>query len=166
MLMSYNGRMTENLDGLVQNIFDLALRKQKKIAVCESVTGGLVVSSLIATCGASKFIEEGIVTYSNDAKQKRLGVKAETLLEFGAVSAETAAEMCEGIWREGFVTVSTTGNAGPDAQDGQPVGKVFVGVCCGSTSVYEFNFKGERNQIRKQATDEALKILQITLERV
>ncbi|MDR0850020.1 MAG: CinA family protein [Christensenellaceae bacterium] len=158
--------MTEILGELVQDIFRLCRNKCKKIAVCESITGGLVVSALIGEDGASKCVEEGFITYSNDAKQNRLKVESQTLSKFGAVSAETAAQMCEGIWRDGFVTVSTTGNAGPTAMDGKPVGRVYVGVCCGTTSVYEFNFEGDRNQIRTQAATAALEILKTVLERV
>ena len=75
------------------------LQKQLTLAVAESCTGGMIASNLVEYPGISAALVEGCVTYSNEAKMHRLGVKAETLEKYGAVSEETAKEMAEGIAR-------------------------------------------------------------------
>ncbi len=110
----------------------LLIEKGLKIAVAESLTGGLVCAGLIETPGISKVLIEGIVAYSNESKIKRLGVAKETLENFGAVSAETAMEMARGAAELAGtdIGISTTGIAGPGGGSEQkPVGTVYIGVC-------------------------------------
>ena len=137
-------------------------------AKLESCTGGLVAGKLISYPGISEVFKEGVVTYSNESKMKRLGVKEETLRGFGAVSEETAREMAEGIAREAKTDVSvvTTGIAGPGGGTKEkPVGLVYIGVYVkGKTQVKKFNFKGDRQQVREEAVLSALNMLKHNLE--
>ncbi len=147
---------------------ELLLEKNKTLAVAESCTGGMIASSLIEYAGISKVLLEGCVTYSNEAKMKRLGVKAETLEKYGAVSPETAAEMAEGIARTSGAAIglATTGIAGPDGGTPEkPVGLVYVALHAdGETKVKELRFAGKRNKIRERAAYAALDWLRRTLQ--
>ena len=131
------------------------IEKNMTIAVAESCTGGMVASAIVDIAGSSKVLMEGVVTYSNESKMNRLGVKAETLDKFGAVSAETAKEMAEGVARTAGtnVGVGITGIAGPDGgTDEKPVGLVYIGVCInGETTVKQLNLSGNRQRIRGRA---------------
>ena len=112
-------------------VAQLLLEQKKTIAVAESCTGGLVTSALVEYPGISEVLLEGCVTYSNDAKMRRLGVKAETLEAYTAVSKEVAAEMAEGIAKSSGAEIglSTTGIAGPDGATAEkPVGLVYIGL--------------------------------------
>ena len=118
----------------VGNLETAAVRALKEkgleAAVAESCTGGLVAQRLTQVPGASRVFQCGIVSYSGGMKEKLLAVSPETLAEKGAVSQETAREMAAGVRRlsGAAVGVGITGNAGPTAQDGQPVGRVYVAV--------------------------------------
>lgn len=105
--------------GLSKCLFDLLSLHRKKIAFAESFTAGRVAASLISVPGASAVVNEGVVAYSNHAKQTRLGVRAETLQNYGAVSTQTAYEMAAGLLRDGDtdIAVATTGIAGPKSDD-------------------------------------------------
>ena len=104
--------------------------KGLEAAVAESCTGGLVAQRLTQVPGASQVFHCGIVSYSGEMKEKLLGVSAETLQKEGAVSAQTAREMAAGVRRLSGAAIgaAVTGNAGPTAQDNQPVGRVYVAV--------------------------------------
>lgn len=98
-----------------------------KVATAESCTGGLVAGALTEIAGSSDVLDRGYVTYSNDAKQQMLGVPAETLKKFGAVSAETAVAMARGALgkAQADIVVAITGIAGPGGgSPGKPVGLV------------------------------------------
>lgn len=131
-----------------------------RIATAESCTGGLVAASLIGVGGASEVFHEGVVTYSNESKIARLGVKEDTLMEFGAVSGQTAEEMAYGLIGDGVdVAVSTTGIAGPTGgSDEKPVGLVYIGLAFrGNPPVsYRYLFEGGREQVRQSAKNTAL----------
>ncbi len=141
-------------------VISLLKEKKQTIAAAESCTGGLVMATLIGCSGASAVVLEGCVTYSNEAKMSRLGVKKETLDQFGAVSKEVAMEMAEGIAKTAgtSVGVATTGIAGPDGgTEEKPVGLVYIAVSYqGKTEVKEFRFVGNRNKIRHRASYQAL----------
>ena len=135
------------------------LQKQLTLAVAESCTGGMIASKLVEYPGISAALVEGCVTYSNEAKMHRLGVKAETLEKYGAVSEETAKEMAEGIARTSGADIglATTGVAGPESSEGKPVGLVYIAVAYkGKTEVYTCHFVGKRNKIRERAAYTAL----------
>ena len=150
-------------------VAELLCKKKLSISTAESCTGGMVAATLISYPGISDVFKEGAVTYSNEAKMKRLGVKEETLNNFGAVSEETAREMAEGISREAKtdIGISTTGIAGPGGgTEEKPVGLVYIGVCIkGNVIVEKFNFTGDREAVRKKATINALNILRKELIR-
>lgn len=150
-------------------VAELLYKKKLSISTAESCTGGMVAATLISYPGISDVFKEGAVTYSNEAKMKRLGVKEETLNKFGAVSEETAREMAEGIAREAKtdIGISTTGIAGPGGgTEEKPVGLVYIGVCIkGNVIVEKFNFTGDREAVRKKATINALNILRKELIR-
>lgn len=142
----------------------LTLLKEKNliIAAAESCTGGLIAKLITDSGGASQFFEMGVVTYSNEAKQKLLGVSLETLEKHGAVSAETASEMAEGILRlsGADIAVSVTGIAGPSGGTLQkPVGLVYVGISGKyGTKVEKLNLSGTRDDIRSNTASKALQI--------
>ena len=149
----------EGETSIQETVARLLIEKGISAAVAESCTGGLVASKLIEYPGISEVLVEGAVTYSNDAKIRRLGVKKETIERFGAVSAETAAEMAEGIAKtsKARAGLSTTGVAGPGPSEGKPEGLVYVGVYFdGKTYVKELHLAGKRNVIRERAAYSAL----------
>jgi len=135
------------------------------IATAESCTGGLVSGLLTEIAGSSAVLERGFVVYSNRAKQDLLGVSAQTLAEFGAVSAETVREMALGALAHSAadVAVSITGIAGPDGGTPQkPVGLVHFGVARrgGAVVLAERRFSEiGRREIRTAAVEVALEML-------
>jgi nicotinamide-nucleotide amidase len=139
---------------------------KRMIATAESCTGGLVAGLLTEIPGSSAVLERGFVVYSNQAKQDLLGVFAQTLAEFGAVSAETAREMALGALAHSSadVAVSITGIAGPDGGTAQkPVGLVHFGCARGGGAVTlaerRFGAIG-RAAIRMAAMEVALGLLE------
>lgn len=133
------------------------------LATAESCTGGLLAGRVTSVPGASAVFMGGVVSYDNSVKRGLLGVTAETLESHGAVSAETATAMAEGV-RARLGTslgVSTTGIAGPSgAVPGKPVGTVFIAVSgLGGATARRHEFKGGRDSVRAQACDAALLML-------
>jgi nicotinamide-nucleotide amidase len=134
------------------------------VGVAESLTGGLVVASLVSVPGASAHVRGGIVAYATDLKAKLLGVDAALLAEHGAVHPEVARQMADGVraavgavGEAADVGISTTGIAGPDSPDGQPVGTVHVGVATPEgTRVESLILDGDRDEIRAEAVRRAL----------
>ena len=112
-------------------IVHLLTKRKETLALAESCTGGFIANQITNVSGASKIFKGGIVAYSNEAKEKFLGVRAATLKEHGAVSKEVAAEMAAGA-RKHFDTdyaVSVTGIAGPTGgTKAKPTGTVFIGL--------------------------------------
>ncbi len=146
---------------LTEQLFRLLKLRRMKISVAESFTGGGICKRLVEVAGISEVFYEGLNTYSNQAKLERLGVKESTLQQHGAVSAETAREMAEGLLNSGNcdVAVATTGIAGPKSDNtNKPVGLAFIAV--GSVNrgilVYRFNFEGDRQNITQTAINQAL----------
>ena len=99
------------------------------LSSAESCTGGLISSYLTDISGASSFIFQNFVTYSNDAKEKYLGVKKETLKKYGAVSEQTAKEMSQGLLKLADCSIATTGILGPNGGTlDKPIGLVYISV--------------------------------------
>ena len=122
--------------------------------------GGRDICSAVP--GASEVFKQGFVTYCNRAKRKLLDVKKTTLKEYGAVSDRTAKEMAKnGVFATGAdACISLTGLAGPAAEEGKPVGLVYIACCYKNrTVVRECHFKGDRRQIREQSVVQALLLL-------
>lgn len=135
------------------------LRRSATIGTAESLTGGVLGSLMTATPGASETYRGGVVAYATAVKRDVLGVSDETLQEYGAISAECAAEMASGVLSlvGADYAVSTTGVAGPAEQEGKPVGLVYIAIAGpGSVSTRELQLDGDREQIRAQACVEAL----------
>lgn len=118
----------DTLESIVGNIL---INNKLTISIAESCTGGLLCGRLVNYPGISQCLIEGIVTYSNDSKMRRIEVKKETLENFGAVSEETAIEMATGVAKaaDSDIGISTTGIAGPDGGSVEkPVGLVYIGL--------------------------------------
>jgi len=141
----------------------LLLENKKTVSCAESCTGGLIAKKITDVAGSSAYFKSSFVTYSNEAKAKMLGVSVETLEKFGAVSAETAAEMAEGALQNAGsdYAISTTGIAGPGgATKDKPVGLVYIGIASKKeTKTFKYNFWGAREDIRERAANTALDLL-------
>ncbi len=163
--------VTQRLGAYVYSLGDTSLEalavallreKKKTIAVAESCTGGLIASRLTGVPGCSAVFGTGVVSYSWDCKKQLLGVSSDTLETYGAVSAETAREMANGVRRQAGadIGVATTGEAGPQAAENQPVGTVFVALADAKrTWVKELHLDAERmdrDAIRRAAAGSAL----------
>ena len=147
---------------LEKHVVDVLKEKKLTITTAESCTGGMISSRIVNVPGASAVLKQAYVTYCDEAKHTVFGVKKETLEKYYAVSSQTACEMAEGGAKAAGadVCVSVTGVAGPDTEDGKPVGCVFIGCFYnGNVTVKEYSFKGNRMEIRSQAADEALKLV-------
>ena len=158
--------MSDNNRSVEERVIALLKEKKYVISAAESCTGGLFLATLINVSGASEVVKEGVVTYAEEAKQQRLGVKKETLAKYTAVSAQTAAEMAEGLWNVtgADVAVSITGLAGPGGgTEDIPVGTVFIaclyhaGRCL---EVQKVQLQGSRSQIRQAAVEKALLLVE------
>lgn len=126
---------------------------QLTVTTAESCTGGLIAARLVNVAGASQVFGRGFVTYANEAKEEELGVKHETLQQYGAVSKQTVKQMARGAAAHGKadVAIAVTGLAGPDGGTREkPVGLVYVGIFY-KDKVYwqKFHFKGNRSTIRE-----------------
>ena len=139
-------------------------RQGCSICAAESCTGGLILSTLTDVSGSSAYVEGGLVTYSNKAKMQMLGVRAETLIQFGAVSEATAAEMATGA-RDAFETdfaLSVTGIAGPGGgTDEKPVGLTYIGLAGrdGLLRVERHVWDSERIGNKQASVEAALQML-------
>lgn len=136
------------------------------IAAAESLTGGLFMATLVSVPGASAVLRGGVVAYATDVKHSLLGVDAKLLSECGPVHPDVAAQMAAGVRvaLESDVGISTTGIAGPESPDGQPVGTVHIGISTVSgTTVESFVFPGDRSQIRAATVRSALELAFVSL---
>ncbi len=141
----------------------LAALKGRALVTAESCTGGGIGAALTAIPGSSAIYKGGVISYTDWVKHTVLGVSLELLNREGAVSAPVAEAMAEGARSclQADVAVSVTGLAGPDSDSsGKPVGTVFVGYSDSKKTVSrEFYFSGDRDQIRRKATEAALEII-------
>ena len=129
----------------------------------ESFTGGLFAREITAVSGASHFFKGALVTYASEEKNRILGISYQDIDQYGVVSREVAAQMASNGQKLLNVDycVSFTGNAGPDAMEGKPVGLVYIGVAIyDRIEVYEFNLEGSRDDIQKEGVRNALEILE------
>jgi len=153
--------MTDTLNQSVQLLSEYLMSKQGWLATAESCTGGLVAAAATSLAGSSNWFDQGWVTYSNEAKQKELGVSLSSLEQFGAVSEEVASQMATGILSNApraTLAIATTGIAGPGgATPTKPVGLVWFGFARrSSTSVIDVRtisrvFVGDRQAVRNAA---------------
>jgi nicotinamide-nucleotide amidase len=143
------------------------------VAVAESLTGGLVAAELTEVPGASKAFLGSVTAYATELKHRLLGVDDRLLAEHGAVDARVAEQMARGVRRALGADwgVATTGVAGPEPQDGQPVGTVYVAVCGGAADaadgenasaggkVRALRLNGTRAEIRMESVRSVLALL-------
>jgi nicotinamide-nucleotide amidase len=150
-----------------RRVVTLLTERGQTLAVAESLTGGLLAASLVEIPGASVVFRGGIVAYATDLKSALLGVPAALLERYGAVHAEVASAMAEGVRGRMDATfgVATTGVAGPDPADGQPVGTVHI-AATGPLGVLrrKLSLAGDRRSIQDQAVMESLRLLLGMLE--
>ncbi|MEU6452066.1 CinA family protein [Streptomyces sp. NPDC046979] len=144
--------------------------RRETLAVAESLTGGMVASEITSVPGASRAFRGSVTAYATELKREILGVDASLLAARGAVDAQVAAQMAAGARRilGADWGIATTGVAGPDAQDGQPVGTVFVAVdgpsgagegsACGG-KVQALRLNGDRAEIRMESVRSVLALL-------
>lgn len=141
------------------DLLALVAAQGRTIAVAESLTGGALASELVAVPGASAAFRGGIVAYATDLKASILGVDAALLARVGAVHPTVAEQMAVGVAKiaDAGVGVATTGVAGPDRQDGQQVGTVYVATAVGPvTNVRRLEIMGDRRAVRSGAVAAAL----------
>ena len=158
--------------GLAQELVTALNAAGKTLSTAESCTGGWVAKALTDIPGSSACFAYGIVSYSNGAKESLLGVRSQTLIDHGAVSADTVAEMVEGALRlsGADLGVAVSGIAGPDGgSDDKPVGTVwFAWAVRGkpgiTTDTDRQKFEGSRERIRLQSVVHALRGVQERLE--
>ena len=155
------------LVGLAERLQGVCLGRHLTVAVAESCTGGLVADAITDIAGSSGYFAGGLVSYSNDAKERLLGVPGEVLAAHGAVSAQVARAMAEGV-RDRFgtsVAASVTGIAGPDGgTDAKPVGLTYVAVAdADGIDVRRHLWSGDRaaNKVSSAAA-----VLELLLERI
>ena len=149
-----------NEDKLEENLMKCLSQRHMTVATVESCTGGLIAATLINYSGASACMNEGIVTYSNEAKMKYVDVQRETLQRVGAVSEETAREMAEGIRNkaQSDIGLSSTGIAGPTGgTPSKPVGLVYIGIATReATEVFKLQLNGSRQEVRQKTVKHIL----------
>ena len=148
---------------IFKSIIDYFTSIDKKLSIAESCTGGLIASKLTSVSGASAIIEGSFVTYSNRIKSEWLGVKEETLKNYGAVSSQCVEEMVKGAKnRSGAdIAIAVSGIAGPTgAVEGKPVGTVFIALLNGDDLfVDKCFFKGDRVSVQEQTLYRAIEML-------
>lgn len=150
------------LEALAAKLGSVLLQRGWMLATAESCTGGWAAQAATAVAGSSQWFERGFITYSNEAKMEMLGVRAETLDAFGAVSEETAAEMALGALTHSRAQAAfaITGIAGPSGGTHEkPVGSVCFAWARSGTEVVTARqqFSGGRQQVRAQSVELALR---------
>ena len=148
-------------DERMEDVIGKLLREKRlTLSVAESCTGGLIEHRITNVPGSSEYFKGGVVVYSNEAKIKILGVKAETLRKSGAVSSETAKEMAEGVRKciPADIGIAVTGIAGPEGGTKEkPVGTVFIGLSTDRDIITKrYRFYGNREQIKLNTSMMAL----------
>jgi nicotinamide-nucleotide amidase len=138
---------------LVKQLGDELQAHKLMLTLAESCTGGLISQLITSISGCSAYFERAFITYSNDSKMELLGVKSDTLKQFGAVSAETAIEMAEGALSHSHadISVSITGVAGPSGgTKSKPIGTVCFGIARKNNLPLAKvkHFSGDRDDVR------------------
>lgn len=155
-----SGELTEAVLRLHQQLRE----REQTVAVAESLTGGLLSAALTSTSGASLTFRGGLVVYATDLKASLAGVSPPLLERRGAVDPAVAAELARGVRQRLSATwgIGVTGVAGPQPQDGQPVGTVYLAVVgprqAGET-ISELRLAGDRNRIRQQTVEQSVLLL-------
>ncbi len=151
------------MEPIANQVHELLIKNKKTISVAESCTGGLISFLLTQRSGSSSYFILGLVTYSNEAKNRILKIPSSLITKKGAVSKEVARKMAQSCRKiaKTDLGLSITGIAGPTgATPDKPLGTVFIAVSSSRiTMCNKFIFKGNRGQIRKQAALKSLEML-------
>ena len=158
------------MSSLAADVVRLLTVRGETVAVAESLTGGLVAADLTTVPGASRAFRGSVTAYATELKHELLGVDATLLATRGAVDAQVAAQMAAGVRKALGADwgIATTGVAGPEPQDGQPVGTVFVAVdgsrradsgSAGGGKVQALRLNGDRAEIRRESVRSVLALL-------
>lgn len=161
--MNVNWDIDTELIKAAEELGKACISKSLMVGTAESCTGGMIAESCTAVSGSSTWLRGGIVAYDPAIKQKLLGVAESTIVEAGVVSKETAMAMATGATKalDCAGAVATTGYAGPTGGDeNNPCGTVYIAAAlCGRVEYERHIFEGTREEVRKQATFAALKLL-------
>ncbi|HEX5768178.1 MAG TPA: CinA family protein [Burkholderiales bacterium] len=148
------------MDELARRVGERLAASGQRLATAESCTGGWVAQAITAIAGSSDWFDRGFITYSNEAKQEMLGVRADTLARHGAVSEDTAREMVQGalVRSKSTLALAVTGIAGPGGGSPQkPVGMVcFAWASRQSIRAETKHFSGDRESVRRLSVIHAL----------
>lgn len=149
---------------LAESILAELSGRGETLVSAESLTGGMIGALLTDVPGASESYLGGVISYATRLKATLAGVDRATVAELGPVAERTAVEMARGVAQrcDADWGLATTGVAGPEPQDGHPVGQVFVAVSHGASNairVEELSLQGNRTQIRQQSVSAALQLL-------
>ncbi len=154
-------------DKLVRIVAEMLTKRDLTVAAAESCTGGMIGKWLTDQPGSSQYFLGGIIAYSNEMKIQQLNVPADTIGQFGAVSAQTAEAMASGVRKlcGADIGISATGISGPDGgTDEKPVGLVYIGLSDRSgTASRKFHFFRNRNLHREMTTQAALNMIRLKL---
>ncbi len=146
-----------------KEIVKILCEKGLKITSAESCTGGLFASKITAVSGSSACFDGSFVTYSNEQKERLLGVPGEVLKDFGAVSYQTALAMAKGAKKafEADLAIGITGIAGPTGgTEEKPVGTVYISIGYrGGALAYKCHFDGGRDEVRERSVSFALSLV-------
>ncbi|MEV6156734.1 CinA family protein [Nonomuraea sp. NPDC052129] len=149
-------------------VLSLLVHRAATLAVAESLTGGLIGAAFTSVSGSSKSFRGGVISYATDLKHRLLEVPDELLRREGAVHPEVAAAMAVGVARlcEATYGLAVTGVAGPEPQDGKPVGTVHVAVSGPGDQIWQrqLRLEGSRERIRVETVDEAIDLLASVLK--
>lgn len=156
-----NGPTDQELEALAEALGQQLLAARQVLVTAESCTGGWIAKCMTDVPGSSGWFDCGMAAYSYEAKQALLGVRPETLEQFGAVSRETVVEMVSGalVHSGATIAVAVTGIAGPGGgSDDKPVGTVWIGWKRrgGYARAEVFHFAGDRDAVRRQTVAKAL----------
>lgn len=160
----YVQRKTETLRDIAADVIRLLQAAHQTLAVAESLTGGGIMAAITSVGGASAVFRGGVVSYATELKREILKVDADLIARHGVIHGEVAEQMAAGTRAVTSVEspttwgLSTTGVAGPDKQDGKPVGMVYIGIASEGEArgLGPFHFPGDREQVRQATIMEAL----------
>ena len=161
--------MARDLLALSRRVGAALIERDRRISAAESCTGGLILSTLTDCAGSSAYVEGGVVSYSNEAKMRILGVREETLIANGAVSEAVAAEMAQGalaLYGADYA-LSVTGVAGPGGGTTEkPVGLTYIGLAGpdGLLQVARRVWNGDRIENKVASVEAALEMLLTALD--
>ncbi len=157
-------------DNLEEMVAPLLRQRKLKLALAESCTGGLVGHRITNVAGSSDYFLGGVITYADSAKLELLGVSADTLSSYGAVSRETVIEMAHGVRKlfsfqginvDEIIGISVSGIAGPGGGTAEkPVGTVWIGMSTsGGDWAWEYHWDGNRLENKQDSAEQAIQWL-------